>query len=276
MELEPSVPLARHHAGFITPDGSVSLRLDFDYASEVVDGAKRTLAWNVCTQPWESGDLLMLRISKSEEDLAGATNDGVCPPPAPQNLTASFTDDSVTLIWDVTDDPTVTGYLILRRVAKQHTFVKLDVNQGAATTYVDTTDIEPGTKYIYRVHTVSAAGVSEVSHAIVTTTASDPATDVTKTSPPPRQNLAAASTHESVTLTWDVADDPTVTGYLILRRVARQHTFSKFEVNQGAATTYVDTTDIEPGTKYIYRVHTVSAAGVSEVSRAIVTTPAAP
>ncbi len=277
MELEPSVPLAGYHADFITLDGSMSLRLDFDDASEVVDGAKRTLAWNVCTQPWESGDLLMLRISKSEEDLTGATNDGPCLPPAPQNLTASFTDDSVTLTWDVTDDPTATGYLIMRRVARQHTFSKFEVNQGSATTYVDTTDIEPGTKYIYRVHTVNAAGVSEVSRATVTTTTtdSDPATDVAETPPPP-QNLAATSTHESVTLTWDVTADPTVTGYLILRRVARQHTFVTFEVNQGAATTYVDTTDIEPGTKYIYRVHAVGAEGVSDVSRVPVRTGAVP
>ena len=277
MELEPSVPLARHHADFITLDGSVSLRLDFDDASEVVDGAKRTLAWNVCTQPWESGNLLMLRISKSEEDLAGATNDGVCPPPAPQNLTASFTDDSVTLIWDVTDDPTVTGYLILRRVAKQHTFVKLDVNQGAATTYVDTTDIEPGTKYIYRVHAVNTVGLSEVSRVTATpaATPSIPVTDVAGTSPPSPQGLTASSTHESVTLMWDAGDDPP-TGYLILRRVAKQDTFVKFEVTNGTATTYVDTTDIEPGTKYIYRVHAVNAVGLSEVSRVTVTTRTVP
>ena len=55
MELEPSVSLAGHHADFIALDGSVSLRLDFDDASETVEGAKRTLTWNVCTQPWESG-----------------------------------------------------------------------------------------------------------------------------------------------------------------------------------------------------------------------------
>ena len=78
MELEPSLSLAGHHADFIALDGSVSLRLNFGDAAETVDGAKRTLAWNVCAQPWESGDLLMLRISKSGEDLTGVTNDGPC------------------------------------------------------------------------------------------------------------------------------------------------------------------------------------------------------
>ena len=68
VELDPSLSLAGHHADFIALDGSVSLRLDFDDAAETVNGTKRTLAWNVCAQPWESGDLLMLRISSSGED----------------------------------------------------------------------------------------------------------------------------------------------------------------------------------------------------------------
>ena len=78
VELDPSLSLAGHHADFIALDGSVSLRLDFDDATETVAGTKRTLAWNVCTQPWESGDLLMLRISSSGENLTGVTNDGPC------------------------------------------------------------------------------------------------------------------------------------------------------------------------------------------------------
>ena len=78
VELDPSLSLAGHHADFITLDGSVSLRLDFDDAAETVDGTKRTLDWNVCAQPWESGELLMLRISRSGENLTGVTNDGPC------------------------------------------------------------------------------------------------------------------------------------------------------------------------------------------------------
>ena len=78
MEFEPSASLAGHHADFLSLDGSVSLRLDFDDGSESVVGAKRTITWNVCKQPWESGNLLMLRISKSSSNLTGVTNDGPC------------------------------------------------------------------------------------------------------------------------------------------------------------------------------------------------------
>ena len=72
MEFDPSISLAGYHADFITLDGSVSLRLDFDDASETVDGTKRTLTWTVAAQPWQAGDKLMLRI-----------RDASAPTPAP-------------------------------------------------------------------------------------------------------------------------------------------------------------------------------------------------
>ena len=278
VQIDPPGRPTGHHIDFIALDGTVVLRLDFDDAVDVLEeGRTRALTWGVCERPWNDGDLLMLRISESPPGLTGATNDVLCPPPPPQNLTASSTQDSVTLTWDVADDPTVTGYLVLRRIARQDTFSKFEVTNGTATTYVDTTDIEPATKYIYRVHAVNAAGLSEVSRVTATpaATPSIPVTDVAGTSPPSPQGLTASSTHESVTLMWDAGDDPP-TGYLILRRVAKQDTFVKFEVTNGTATTYVDTTDIEPGTKYIYRVHAVNAAGLSEVSRVTVTTRTVP
>ena len=80
MELKPSVSLAGHHVDFIALDGSVLLRLDFDDALGTANGVKRRLSWNVCAQPWKSGDLLMLRIGSSGDGLAGVTNDQPCPP----------------------------------------------------------------------------------------------------------------------------------------------------------------------------------------------------
>jgi len=78
MRLSPHTRLANHHADFIALDGSVSLRLDFDDASEMGEGANRALMWNVCVQRWSDGDLLMLRISESPSDLIGATRDAGC------------------------------------------------------------------------------------------------------------------------------------------------------------------------------------------------------
>ena len=85
MRLSPHTRLANHHADFIALDGSVALRLDFDDAAETGEGDSRALSWPVCAQPWQAGDLLMLRISESPSDLSGVSRDGDCvsAPPAP-------------------------------------------------------------------------------------------------------------------------------------------------------------------------------------------------
>ena len=72
MRLSPHTRLANHHADFIAPDGSVSLRLDFDDATETGAGANRALRWEVDNQPWSDGDLLMLRVSESPADMPDA------------------------------------------------------------------------------------------------------------------------------------------------------------------------------------------------------------
>ena len=264
IEFDPhsATGFANHHVDFIALDGTTALRLDFDDAVEVERDGTRALAWSVCDQPWEDGDLLMLRMSTSTSDLTDVTKDSPCSPP--QNLTATSTHDSVTLAWDQPEDPTVTGHRILRRPSQQETFTQFDVDGAATTTYVDTTDIQPASNYIYRVHAVNDAGLSEMARVAITTLA------------PPPQNLVATSTHDSVTLTWSAPDDTAVTGYRIFRRQPGQDTSVQFEVSGAATTSYVDTSNVQASTKYIYRVHTVYSAGLSDVARVTVTTSGTP
>ncbi len=270
MELEPSFSLAGHHADFIALDSSVSLRLDFDDAAEMVDGAKVTLAWNVCAQPWESGDRLMLRISRSREGLTGVTNDGPCntPPPAPLDLRAQATHDSVTLTWDAPDDPTVTGYRVLRRRPPEQRELAVHVEDTATTTttYLDTQDVLPGTKYIYRVQAINEAGVGA---------ASDPA-QVTTAAPAPL-DLAAQATHDSVTLTWSAPADAAVTGYRVLRRAAQsEDTFGHVADVAATVTAHLDADGVAAGTRYIYRVLAMYDAVAGGAARVAVTTNPAP
>ena len=100
MRLEPRAPLAGYHADFIALDGSIALRLDFDDASETGEGDTRALSWSVCVQPWQAGDLLMLRLSESPADLAGVTRDSGCAaapaPDAPTPIPATATPDAPT------------------------------------------------------------------------------------------------------------------------------------------------------------------------------------
>ena len=78
MELNPSASLAGHAVDFIALDGSVTSTLSFDDATQGGSGA---LTWSVAAQPWNAGDLLMLRI--------GA--DATTPPPPTATPTATPT-----------------------------------------------------------------------------------------------------------------------------------------------------------------------------------------
>ena len=60
LKLSPHNGMAGHTVNFIALDGSVSLSLRV--ADATVDATNETLSWTVTSQPWQSGDKLMLRI----------------------------------------------------------------------------------------------------------------------------------------------------------------------------------------------------------------------
>ena len=62
--LSPHTGIAGHAVDFIALDGSVSLSLDV--ADATVDAANDTLSWPVASQPWQSGDKLMVRIREAQ------------------------------------------------------------------------------------------------------------------------------------------------------------------------------------------------------------------
>ena len=80
IDLSPPTELAGHRLDFIALDGSVSLRLKFDDAVEIDENGTAVLGWEVCTQPWQPGDQLMLRLAEGiPDDGVHATNDSDCP-----------------------------------------------------------------------------------------------------------------------------------------------------------------------------------------------------
>ena len=81
VRLSPHTTLADKHIDFLALDASIALRLDFDDATVVTEQDNiKSLTWGVCKQPWKAGDLLMLRISESDGEAAGATSDESCLP----------------------------------------------------------------------------------------------------------------------------------------------------------------------------------------------------
>ncbi len=77
LKANPHTGLTDHAVDFIALDGSVALSLKI--ADATVDAANRTLSWTVASQPWQSGDQLMLRIRKGCGSGTAVTNPGANP-----------------------------------------------------------------------------------------------------------------------------------------------------------------------------------------------------
>ena len=64
LRLDRYVPLSGQTLDFIELDGSVSTSLDF--ADALANESVGMWSWSVDSQPWEDGDLLMLRIRETD------------------------------------------------------------------------------------------------------------------------------------------------------------------------------------------------------------------
>ena len=70
LKVTPHTGIGDHVLDFIELDGTVSLTLNADDAT--VDAPNDTLSWTVASQPWQSGDKLMVRI----REVRGACSNG--------------------------------------------------------------------------------------------------------------------------------------------------------------------------------------------------------
>ena len=197
-------------------------------------------------------------------------------PAAPTGLSATASHDQVVLTWDDPGDDSITGYVILRRNRDIHaegeftTLVK-DTG-GAATTYTDDS-VASDTPYTYRIKAINEhGGVSERSRWFHIDTPAAPLLAA-----PTGVGVAVSS--DTVMLIWADPQDDSITGYRILRRDGDAQAggeFTTIESDTGsAATTYTDDT-VEPDLVYVYRVLAISPHGVSEPSRDVEVSTAAP
>jgi len=186
------------------------------------------------------------------------------PPDAPANLTATSTTDSVTISWDDPGDGSITGYKILYRIPSPQSALEVLVNDtGSADTSHTVRDLEPGTKYAFRVIALNDHGESAVSHFVSIST---------EEVPPPAApaNLQAAPTTTAVTLSWDDPGDDSITGYKILYRMPPvQKTLEVLVNDTGSADTSHTVRDLEPGTKYVFRVIALGEHGESAASKPV-------
>ena len=234
----------------------------------------------------DEGKTIKVRVSFADDrgnaetvtSAATAAVEAPEPPAMPTGLSPSVSHDTVALTWDDPQDDAITGYVILRRDRAIHpvgTFVAITDDTGSAdTTYTDDT-VEPDKQYVYRIKAINEYGEeSEISDWV---RANTPAVPV----PDQPTGLSAAVSHDTVTLTWDDAEDDSITGYVILRRDREIHpvgTFITIAGDTGSVdTTYTDDT-VEPDKEYVYRIKAINEYGeVSERSHWVRGfTPAAP
>ena len=203
-----------------------------------------------------------------EADIPGG------PPDRPTGLGAVATASSVALIWNNPQDDSITGYRIERQDrGGSDGFTTLVADTGSADTdYTDDT-VEAGGRYAYRVTASNGDGESQ---------ASEPANaDVPGGNPPDQPTgLGAVATGDAVALTWNNSKDDTITGYRIWRRNRDTDPPSQFSVQvdntHSDATMYTDR-NVEPDTRYAYRIAAINAWGESQWSKvARVRTPPEP
>ncbi len=132
---------------------------------------------------------------------------------------------------------------------------------GTATTYLHT-DLAPNTTRFYRVAALNAQGQGNYSNAVRGTTRAAP--------PGQPRNLRARSTGpNSITLAWDApASDggERIAGYTIWRG-PKDGTLIPIVRNTGsAATTFTDTTGLQPATAYEYQVAAINRVGPGQRS----------
>ena len=196
-------------------------------------------------------------------------------PPTSTNLTARASHVDVWLQWDPVDDPTVTEYRVIRKESGENTPFQAhvlwnwqdidsenyhpDYSKVTGTVWTDVYEIKPETAYDYWVAAVNANGDSEWSEPVRVTTESFDSEE--RHSPPTPYNLQAVATEEGIELTWDVPDDPSITGYV----VEQVHvdldlvTHSNHEIDTPEASFVVP--HLVPGEEYSFEVRAVNDFG---------------
>ena len=227
----------------------------------------------------------------SDGSDAGEDDAGVVPQ-RPSGLVVELVNHlEVYLGWGRSSDDSISGYEILRRTASdppgQFATINADT-RSAAPEYHDT-DVEPATTYIYRVKALNAAGKSRQSRAVRTSTWPAPAPasdagdggislddgtgedggdgDAAMLVPAAPTGLRAPLlSSDRVVLVWDDPGDESVSGYAIVRLAPSMRQMSVLsEDTASTATSYTDDT-AQPGTRYLYAVHSLNEHGASAAS----------
>ncbi len=207
-------------------------------------------------------------------------------PPAPvSRLHASGNGlRSVRLLWEPSQDPTVTGYVIYRSSSRSGPYEKIAVVNGHdQQTYTDLGRtkgfsrygrLRDNTVYYYIVRARNYVNVESADSRIVSA--------LTKGAPPPPTGLKAID-HQprQVPLTWSASPDPDVKGYAIFRSEREDGPFTQIDFVSGRLRQeFVDQgtwgQPLADNTRYFYRLQAVNVVDVNSENSATVSATTKP
>ncbi len=131
-------------------------------------------------------------------------------PPPSWRVAATATHDVVNLEWDVLEDPDVTGYRVFKWQVDSGVTEIFDLGTSD-TRFVDTSGINPETRYRYWIFPIKAEALGHPS---------DPVDVYTKSSnlPPPPRGFHAVASPNAVGLVWARIKDEPIESFTLLRR----------------------------------------------------------
>ena len=166
-------------SGVIDADGLSNVQYEYQWLADDSDISGATGSTYTLTDSEES-KAITVQVSftddaGNEETLTSSATGAVAgaqptePPAKPRGLSATASHDSVTLTWDDSDDDSITGYVILRRIPgvdPEGQFDELVADTGTtANSYTDNM-VAAETRYTYRIKAINGAGTSERSSQI--------------------------------------------------------------------------------------------------------------
>ena len=194
-------------------------------------------------------------------------------PSNPTGLRATVSGEDVSLTWNNPNDPSITGYQILRKTRGVGGFAIIVQNTGSVNqSYTDDT-VGEATSYTYRVKAISTAGISGQSRfANVTTPLS-----ITVSGVPTSLTVSVISSTQ-INLKWIAPVNnggAPIDGYKIERKIGTGSYAVLVEDTNNTSVTY-NNTGLTASTKYTYRVFARNSVGISsESNEAVATTKAA-
>ena len=189
-------------------------------------------------------------------------------------VTGTETDGTQALSWGVCEQPWEDGDQLMIRISESGadlTGATNDAECAASTSAPTPTTIPTDTPAPTVTPTATETPVPQPTPTAEPTAIPEAEAPVA-TAP---QNLSALATHDSVTLTWDAQNSPSIVGYQILRKVQGSETTVSVDDVDSDESSYIDSEGIQPETEYEYTVRTRTDDG--DLNSAVtVTTQAAP